>query len=334
MKASFYIILCFIGLLFPFYGSSQKITGTWEGIMDDEVLQVNIKQNGNRICGYSYDYMIGNKESYCKAYFEGYYDKSQEIWFIDGTRFYENQGEHVLMRMKFWADKSSGTLLLRGSVSLKSSLGSFLGLSSAMPVTLRRVSPIPQYIPGTFSPCYDPVPQKKPDPEKPALPKPVQPKPVPPKPPKPELPKKDTQKISSIDSLQLEPVKKPDVKPLEDNRLLSRKNKEMKRLIVNVKNINLKVYDNGTIDNDTVSIYYNGRLIVNKQRLSETAINVNIELDENAPLHKITMFAENLGSIPPNTALVVVTAGKKRFELFSSASLEENAVLVFEYVPD
>jgi hypothetical protein len=43
------------------------------------------------------------------------------------------------------------------------------------------------------------------------------------------------------------------------------------------------------------------------------------------------MFAENLGSIPPNTALIVVTAGNKRYELRSKASLEENAVLLFEY---
>ena len=46
------------------------------------------------------------------------------------------------------------------------------------------------------------------------------------------------------------------------------------------------------------------------------------------------MVAENLGSIPPNTALIVVYAGNKRYELFSSASLEENAVLVFEYKPN
>jgi hypothetical protein len=85
------------------------------------------------------------------------------------------------------------------------------------------------------------------------------------------------------------------------------------------------------VDGDTVSIFYNGRLLVNKQRLSEKPIVLNIELDEKAALHEITLFAENLGSIPPNTALVVVTAGDKRYELHASSSLEENAVLIFEY---
>jgi len=45
------------------------------------------------------------------------------------------------------------------------------------------------------------------------------------------------------------------------------------------------------------------------------------------------MFAHNLGSIAPNTATIVVKAGDKRYELHSSASLTENAVLVLEYKP-
>ena len=81
------------------------------------------------------------------------------------------------------------------------------------------------------------------------------------------------------------------------------------------------------------AIAYNGRLLVNRQRLSEKPIVINLELDENTTTHEIILYAHNLGSIPPNTALIVVTAGDKRYELHSSASLEENAVLIFEYSP-
>lgn len=112
-----------------------------------------------------------------------------------------------------------------------------------------------------------------------------------------------------------------------------RKNKEQKRIVVDVKNITLKVYDNAIMDGDTVSILYNGRMLLTHQLLSEKGIELNIELDEKQPRHELTLFAENLGSIPPNTALIVVTAGTKRYELFASASLQENAVLVFEYKP-
>jgi myo-inositol-hexaphosphate 3-phosphohydrolase len=112
-----------------------------------------------------------------------------------------------------------------------------------------------------------------------------------------------------------------------------RKNKEQKRIVVDVKTINLKVYDNAIMDGDTVSILYNGKMLLTHQLLSEKGVELTIELDEKQSRHEITLFAENLGSIPPNTALIVVTAGTKRYELFASASLEENAVLVFDYKP-
>ena len=71
------------------------------------------------------------------------------------------------------------------------------------------------------------------------------------------------------------------------------------------------MYDNGEIDNDTVSIFYNKKLLISHKRLSDKPIELNIELDENTTIHEITLYADNLGSIPPNTALVVVTAGNR-----------------------
>ncbi len=39
------------------------------------------------------------------------------------------------------------------------------------------------------------------------------------------------------------------------------------------------------------------------------------------------MFADNLGSIPPNTALMIITDGKKRHEVRISSNLQQNGVL-------
>jgi dipeptidyl-peptidase-4 len=113
----------------------------------------------------------------------------------------------------------------------------------------------------------------------------------------------------------------------------SRKNTVFSRIPVSVTNITLDIFDNGTIDGDSISVYYNNKLLVSKQGLSEKAITVQLMLDEKAARHEIVLFAENLGSIPPNTATIIVKAGDKRYELHSSASLTENAVLVLEYKP-
>jgi hypothetical protein len=67
--------------------------------------------------------------------------------------------------------------------------------------------------------------------------------------------------------------------------------------------------------------------------LSAVPIKIEIDVSDSNKTYQLVMFAENLGSIPPNTALVVVTAGKKRYELHSSASLNENAQLQFNYQP-
>jgi hypothetical protein len=113
-----------------------------------------------------------------------------------------------------------------------------------------------------------------------------------------------------------------------------RSNKEMSRIIVNDRKLKLEIYDNGDIDGDSVSIYYNNKKIVFNKKLSLVPIVINLDLDENTNIHSIVMFAENLGSIPPNTALIIVTTpAGKRYELYSSANLNQNAELIFEYKP-
>jgi hypothetical protein len=39
------------------------------------------------------------------------------------------------------------------------------------------------------------------------------------------------------------------------------------------------------------------------------------------------MFADNLGSIPPNTALMIITDGSKRHEVRLSSNLEKNGTV-------
>ena len=46
--------------------------------------------------------------------------------------------------------------------------------------------------------------------------------------------------------------------------------------------------------------------------------------------YEIIMVADNLGSIPPNTSLMVVTSKLKRYEVFISSSEQKNARVVIE----
>jgi hypothetical protein len=95
--------------------------------------------------------------------------------------------------------------------------------------------------------------------------------------------------------------------------------------------VQLNIYDDGTIDNDTVSVYFDNRLVVSKARLTDQAIVVNLHLDESAENHEVVMVAENLGDIPPNTSLMVVKAGDKRYEVRIVSTEQKNAVVLFKY---
>jgi hypothetical protein len=202
---------------------------------------------------------------------------------------------------------------------------------------LKKVSAYPAPLPGNMPPCFpEEKKQKQPEIKKPVPQKPVDTVklvPVTVLKPVDSARAKPVTITKPVDIPKLSPVVKKDTLQEAVKKMIARKNNTISRLPIDVKNIRLDVYDNAIVDGDTVTIFYNGKVLVSKQRLSESPIVINLELDEKAPLHEITLFAENLGSIPPNTALIVVTAGDKRYELHSSASLEENAVLVFEYKP-
>jgi hypothetical protein len=93
--------------------------------------------------------------------------------------------------------------------------------------------------------------------------------------------------------------------------------------------ITLSIYDNGEIDGDTVSVFLNDVRVVEKIGLSAQAFKIKIPVEKNK-VNKIELFAENLGKIPPNTGLLVIYSGDKRYQIFFSATLEKNAVIYLE----
>jgi hypothetical protein len=136
---------------------------------------------------------------------------------------------------------------------------------------------------------------------------------------------------TTLASQSVETINKEPDMVLIPAQMAKRKNSEEGHIIVNTKKITLNIYDNGIMDGDSVSIFFNGKLLMSHQLVSEKPIVLDLELDENLMKNEIILFAENLGSISPNTALIVVNSGDKRYELFSNADLGKNAVLLIEY---
>ncbi len=96
---------------------------------------------------------------------------------------------------------------------------------------------------------------------------------------------------------------------------------------VDADSLKVTLYDNGEVDNDTISVFYNRKLIKYKQMLSDKPYTFSVPLDTS--VNEISMFAENLGRIPPNTALAIIYAGEQRFELNLSSTYSKNAAIRF-----
>jgi hypothetical protein len=100
-----------------------------------------------------------------------------------------------------------------------------------------------------------------------------------------------------------------------------------KVLEVGSDSVRVSFYDNGEIDGDSISVFLNQQLVLKHQELEAKALTLYLLLDSAREINEISMFAENLGKYPPNTALMVVTDGKNRYEVFMSSSLKENATI-------
>ncbi len=120
------------------------------------------------------------------------------------------------------------------------------------------------------------------------------------------------------------PVPKPAI-------LKTRSNELMKSLVVNTNQVTIKLYDNGEIDDDTISVYVDNKLMLAKKRLSTVPITLNLTLDNEGDEYEIVMVAENLGRIPPNTSLMVVDAGDKTYKVQITSNEQKNAMVRLRY---
>jgi hypothetical protein len=116
----------------------------------------------------------------------------------------------------------------------------------------------------------------------------------------------------------------------EDNlvkRFIARKNSYSKDIEVESDSIRISFFDNGEIDGDSISVFLNNQPVMVKQELNSRSTNLYLLLDKTKDVNELSMFAENLGKYPPNTALMVVNDGVNRYELYLSSSMTSNATV-------
>ena len=156
-------------------------------------------------------------------------------------------------------------------------------------------------------------------------------KPAPVKPTEPIVAKAPAVKVAEPAIVKpVPPVKKPNpVDPSAATDVSKRKIENIQALYFKSDSLQLTLYDNGEVDGDTVSVVMNGVVIMPKVGLSTNAVRKTIYTQEVGDSIQLIMYAETLGSLPPNTGLLIVYDGSDRYEIRFSGDMQKSSAIVF-----
>jgi hypothetical protein len=340
--------------------SSSAISGVWRGFFtsgsgffqEKYKYEVQIGQlNSNGIKGVTYSYRT--TVFYGKANLVGMYTPSTKNLVLKENKLLEvkmSNGDACLMTCYLDYSRVGGTEVLEGTfTSINTERGTDCGSGR---VYLEKV-PESDFYKEDFVKEFEA--KKKATPPKSttgttktstpkkdivAKPKPVE------KPPVKKITRKDD--LAKIDPPVIPPspnapekkLEKVKVQPVEDPKKTppARELKERENTITKViqaegDEIQIELYDNGQIDDDTITVYHNKQVVAWKKRLCHQPITIKIQVDRNHPRNEFVMVADNLGSIPPNTALMVIRVGRQRFDVFLTSSFQKNATVIIDCKP-
>lgn len=349
-----------------FYSASfaQDLTGIWRGYFiseggDQYKYEVQIKQSRSGLSGVTYSYL--DTRFYGKTTFAGNYTKASAAALVQEIKTIElkmTMGSMAcIMKNRLVYSRSGKEEFLEGVFSSTYEKSDLLndikrgGNCGGGKVFLRKVPTSDFYVEpflrnkkvNTEPPQTEIVKTtpKKPTvvapPAKTSTAKTTAPKPA----------QKNTEpavKRSPAKPVVIEPEKKKpstevvvNAKPVEPKiiptpvTIRDRKNELTRTITVNNNEVDISLYDNGEIDGDTVSIYLDGSLALANRRLSNQPIKYKLTLDETTPEHTLVMVAENMGSIPPNTSLMIIQDGDKRYQVSITSTEQKNAMVKFRY---
>lgn len=114
-----------------------------------------------------------------------------------------------------------------------------------------------------------------------------------------------------------------------EQKFVARKKALATVIPITADSIELRFYDNAEIDGDSIALFLNDALIFKNIRLTAAAHTVKLSASSLDTDNELVMVAENLGSIPPNTSLMVAIVGEKRYEARLQSTENSSALIRF-----
>lgn len=299
-----------LSFIFFTVAASQNLSGTWEGHTSDgaEYWRIGIVHIGDSCYGYSYDAGPG----YCNQNFAAVYNKEENKFKGQGINFISKSFDHTLIATTLRYEKRNKDEYLVGNVRAKSILIQVFSFGIGASGVLKKVSDdvdSTAYIKSVVRRLANDNYLKT---------------------IAGETPTTDTamrlDKMNTGDSIAAKSTFEDSVALIKNSRNTS----VIKTISTPTDSVTIVLYDDGEIDGDIVTIFDNGRIIVNQLALTKKPYSITIALSNNNSKHIIELMAENEGSIPPNTAYMLVLAGSERVEVKASSDKLSNAAIVIQ----
>jgi hypothetical protein len=321
--------------------NAQMITGVWKGKINRQKTELKIIQNGDSLTGTSYYYESEN--NYRRYSIKGYFDATtnEAVWWDDqlieeksGRLNISTPGKMPLLsRADFNCPGGGSKMMLDGKA------GKPEEENPKGDVHLDKIPEglfndewdyvIDNYLTGGNDPyiidsisgiaqnreVVEEMPVKTIVEEEPVVKKPAEPI------VKKELPIEEPKPVIKITA----PVNTQTV----EEKFVSRKKTFVKEIPVTGDSIELRFYDNAEIDGDSISLFMNDKLIFQHIRLTEKAYTIKLAVSELNATNELTMVAENLGSIPPNTSYMIVMVGENRYDARLESTEGSSAMVRF-----
>ncbi|ULQ56391.1 hypothetical protein KJS94_17205 [Flavihumibacter rivuli] len=329
MKKVFLLYVLTIAF-FPILLQAQTLTGVWRGKVKGTQAELKLVKSGDQIVGVAYYYQ--NKNRYKRYSIKGHFDPNTNsvIWWDE--LLLEDQGKRGFFKLGPDPDAQlsvadfncpgADEMYLDGTSSArdnKEKINGTIHLEKKEKPIFRDEWDfiIENYLVGANDPTLidsiSTIGITATIPEEKELPLALIPSPAPGAP------------VVTMPVVTA-PATKPNPSGITD-KFNNRKNVLQTVIPITAKTIELRFYDNAQIDGDSIALFLNGRLLFQNIRLTDQPYTVKLDASELGADNELVMVAENLGSIPPNTSLMVAIVGDKRYEARLFANEQSSALV-------
>ena len=310
--------------------AAQTITGAWKGKIKNTKVELKLIRTGDSLRGTSYYYE--SKHNFRRYAVKGYFDAStnQAIWWDDiliedksPGIFVRSLAPDALLSTADFNCPGEDKMLLDGTASLRDDSGTPKGKvhleKSGLPTFPDEWDfVIENYTLGANDPdvidSISNIALLGIEDKETIL--------------QPTIPERRKERAEpTVVMVEKKPAAVPNISVEE--KFTVRKKTLATVIPVTGDSVELRFYDNAEIDGDSIALFLNNSLVFKNIRLSDQAYVVKFASSALQQDNELVMVAENLGSIPPNTSLMVAIVGDKRYEARLQSSENSSALIRF-----